>query len=123
MSGFYNQKQSAGSITIYDEGVFLGDATSINFAGAGVVSTIMGADVTATISGSTGVIVYDETPTGSGIAFTLAFAPSPAGSLILWKNGQNLTAGGVDFTLSGLNLTMVLTVNADDVLLAKMYTR
>lgn len=66
-----------------------------------------------------------ETPggtiNGSNTAFTLAFAPSPAASLQLFLNGQLLKPGGVDYTLSGLNITMVtapVSTPVADVLLA-----
>jgi hypothetical protein len=68
-----------------------------------------------------------ETPTGtidgSNTAFTLAFAPSPAASLILVQSsgaggGSVLKAGGVDFTLSGTSLTMTNPPPTGDSLLA-----
>lgn len=59
-------------------------------------------------------VVYDEIPAGliNGIntIYTLVNAPSPAGSLQLFKNGQYLTQGptlgpGVDYTLVGNVIT------------------
>lgn len=49
----------------------------------------------------------NETPGGSGTSWTLANAPSPASSLQFFANGQLLTGGGVDYTLSGVNVTTV----------------
>lgn len=53
----------------------------------------------------------NETPggtiNGTNAEFTLANAPSPAGSLILILNGAVQTAGGVDYTLSSLTITYV----------------
>lgn len=53
----------------------------------------------------------NETPSGTvngtNATFTLANAPSPAGSLILTKNGVIQKAGGVDYTLSSLTITFV----------------
>lgn len=69
----------------------------------------------------------EETPggsiNGSNTAFTLANAPSPAASLILVQSsgaggGAVLKAGGVDFTLSGLNITLVNAPATGDSLLA-----
>jgi hypothetical protein len=69
----------------------------------------------------------EETPggtiDGSNTAFTLANAPSPAASLILVRasgagGGAVLTAGGVDFTLSGANITMANPPAVGDTLLA-----
>ena len=68
--------------------------------------------------GSSSAVSYAdaETPTGtingSNAIFTLANSPSPATSLILIKNGAVQTAGGVDYTLSGLTITYV-TAPAD----------
>ncbi len=51
-----------------------------------------------------------ETPTGAindaNAIFTLAHTPSPAVSLQLFINGQLLTAGGVDYTLSTATITV-----------------
>lgn len=51
-----------------------------------------------------------ETPNGivngSNTAFTLSVAPSPVASLKLFVNGQLLTSGGVDYTLSGTDITL-----------------
>lgn len=44
---------------------------------------------------------------GSNSTFTLAFAPSPATSLELFKNGVLQQSGGGDFTLSGQTITFV----------------
>jgi hypothetical protein len=69
----------------------------------------------------------EETPggsiNGSNMAFTLAYAPNPPASLILVQSsgaggGAVLKAGGVDFTLSGLNITMVNAPATGDSLLA-----
>lgn len=63
-----------------------------------------------------------ETPSGSinssNTAFTLANAPSPAGSLLLVQNGLVLKGGGVDYTLSGANITMVTAPATGDDLAA-----
>lgn len=54
--------------------------------------------------------VFNEVPAGTinGVndTFTLAFAPSPAGSLKLYKNGSRLTAT-IDFTLTSLTIVYV----------------
>lgn len=54
--------------------------------------------------------VWNATPTGtingSNATFTLAAPPSPAGSLLLFKNGMLQRAGsGNDFTLSSSTVT------------------
>jgi hypothetical protein len=66
-----------------------------------------------------GLNITDETPTGStpGTSFTLAYIPDP-NTLILTVNGQKLTGGGVDYTISGKDLTMVTTVLGTDVFIA-----
>lgn len=51
----------------------------------------------------------NETPSGtidgSNLVFTLAHTPSPAASLDLFKNGQLMIAGGVDYTLATATIT------------------
>lgn len=42
---------------------------------------------------------------GSNAVFTLAHTPNPALSLDLFKNGQEMIAGGVDFTLATATIT------------------
>jgi hypothetical protein len=53
-----------------------------------------------------------ETPSGtingSNVTFTLAHTPSPVASLQLFVNGQYMTAGGVDYTLSTATITFVV---------------
>lgn len=53
----------------------------------------------------------NETPSGTingvNAVFTLAHTPSPAASLKLYLNGAFQTAGGEDYTLSGLTITFV----------------
>lgn len=57
----------------------------------------------------TGTFADAETPTGTinGVndTFTLANTPSPAGSLVLFKNGQEMIAGGADYTLATATIT------------------
>jgi hypothetical protein len=54
---------------------------------------------------------YDEVPSGviNGVndTFTLANAPSPTGSLMLFKSGLLMIKGGVDYSLSGSTITFV----------------
>jgi len=119
--GYFNPQEVGKPIKVYDEGVEL-DASieSIDFVGAGVTATNVGTAITATISGA-GNVTYDEVLTGTGTAFALAKAPSPTGSLILVKNGQTLTVTE-DYTLSGVNITLLVSKNADDDLIAKQYS-
>jgi hypothetical protein len=86
-------------------------------AGSNVTITTNGNTITITAAGVGGVNFADEEiPSGStpGTAFTLAFAPSPAKSLILVWNGVVLKPGGIDYTLSGTGLTMVQAVQTGD---------
>jgi hypothetical protein len=57
----------------------------------------------------TGTFADAETPSGtingSNDTFTLAHTPSPAGSLVLFKNGQEMIAGGADYTLATATIT------------------
>jgi hypothetical protein len=92
----------------------------------GAINIVPGSNVTITTTGNTisisaggaGAVNFadEEVPGGAtpGTAFTLAFAPNPAKSLILVWNGVVLKPGGVDYTLSGSNLSMVQTVQTGD---------
>jgi hypothetical protein len=59
----------------------------------------------------TGSFADAEVPTGTinGVndTFTVANAPSPAGSLALYKNGQLMIAGGSDYTLTTNSIVFV----------------
>jgi hypothetical protein len=102
-----------------------GGVTSLN-ALTGVISILAGSGITVTVGAGTitiaatgGVVpnfADNEVPSGGlpGTSFTLAHTPSPAGSLLAFWNGQLLKAGGVDYTLSGANITTVPTIGAGD---------
>jgi len=63
MSIFYNPKETGRPVTIKDEGLSLdNNVASIDFAGAGVIGTALGNEITETIAGAVGAI------TGDGIA-------------------------------------------------------
>ncbi|MCX6724257.1 MAG: hypothetical protein NT155_03760 [Candidatus Staskawiczbacteria bacterium] len=90
-------------------------------AGSGVTIT-ENADGTKIIStGTTTNIVDDETPTGdidgANQIYTLAHTPI-TGSLKLYVNGQRMTAGGVDYTLTGNSISMVTAPMTGSILLA-----
>lgn len=96
---------------------FLGNVSGTRNAD-GVVSIIFSAAAGHTFA-------YDETPSGllnsSNLIYTLAHSPSPVASLILTMNGQVLTAGGVDYTLSGATITLINAPDPTDILRAKYY--
>ena len=69
----------------------------------------------------------NETPTGDldgvDVTYTLAVAPSPAGSLHLYLNGiRQKSGGGNDYTLSGSTITFAVAPVATDVILADYRT-
>jgi len=72
----------------------------------------------------TGTFSDAETPSGtidgSNAAFTLAHTPSPAASLVLFKNGQEMIAGGADYTLATATATFTASAKPQtgDVLIA-----
>ena len=52
------------------------------------------------------------------MTFTLAHTPSPAASLALYINGQELIAAGADYTLATATITMVSAPKTGDVMIA-----
>ena len=66
--------------------------------------------------------VENEVPAGtingSNVTFTLASIPNPAASLVLKFNGQDLKAGGEDYSISGLTITLNNAPITGDILLA-----
>lgn len=70
----------------------------------------------------TGTFADAETPSGTingaNTTFTLAHTPSPAADLQLYLNGQQLIAGGADYTLSTATITMTSAPKTNDVLQA-----
>jgi hypothetical protein len=72
-------------------------------------------------SSSTVTFADGETPGGTidgvNVGFTLAHTPA-AGSLKLFVNGQRMSAGGVDYTLSGTDITLVTAPPSGSILLA-----
>ncbi len=59
----------------------------------------------------TGTFSDAEVPTGtidgSNAAFVFGHTPNPAGSLVVYKNGQEMIAGGADYTLATATATFV----------------
>lgn len=55
---------------------------------------------------------------GANETFTLADAPSPSASLMLFRNGVLQQAGGNDFTLIGSTITFATAPETGDILLA-----
>lgn len=64
---------------------------------------------------SSGTNVYNEVVSGSGTAWTLTVVPT-LGSVRLFANGQRLTPGGVDYTISGANITTIQSWSAGTIL-------
>ena len=106
-----------------------GDLQQVNGLGSsGQVLTSNGSGALPTwqeVSGG-GIITWkDETPSGtingSNTTFTLSNVPD-ANSLSLYRNGQFLTGGGEDYTLSGNTLTLVTAPRSGNILTAKYTT-
>ena len=116
-----------GTITSNTSGFPTSNAYSIAIAVTGttqiLVLTDMRPDVPGVGGGTTTNYADEEVPSGSingsNVTFTLAFAPSPAKSLLLVQNGIILEQGiGNDYTLAGSTITMAVAPNNGAVLLA-----
>lgn len=70
--------------------------------------------------GGGGTQVLNEVVSGSGTSWTLAHTPNSAG-VALYANGQRLTPGGVDYTLTGANIVTVLSWSSGSVLADYQY--
>lgn len=74
--------------------------------------------VTGVSTGNT--FIYNEVVSGSGTSWTLAHAPV-AGFQALYANGQRLTPGGVDYTITGANITTMSSWAAGTILADYQY--
>ena len=63
------------------------------------------------VAGGGSTQVLNEVVAGSGTSWTLAHTPNATG-VALYAIGQRLIPGGVDYTLSGANITTVLSFSA-----------
>ena len=88
-------------------------------AGTGIVLTRNASGTTTIASTSApGTPVYEEIPTGSGTAFTLAHTPI-AGTLRLYRGGARQQVGaGKDYMVSGASITLSITLDPNEVLIA-----
>ena len=95
-------------------------------AGSGISITNGAGSITIAISGSTlttSDVIMGEVPSGtvngSNTAFTLA--NTPAVGIALYLNGLRQKGGGVDYTISGANITMTNAPQTGDLLLADYF--
>jgi hypothetical protein len=94
-----------------------------------VSAMLPSSQVSGAVAGASHTHVWNETPSGvvdgaNGI-YTLAAIPSPAGSLLLFRNGLLMRAGaGNDYTLVTLTITFLQgnLPAAGDILLASYTT-
>jgi len=108
----------ASSVSIWRNGLFLHTGVDFTVSGNGITfvgnATPLSGDVilasyrTSAVSGVN--FVDGETPTGavngSNAAFTLASAPNPSSSLVVYRNGLRMKLNA-DYTLSGSTVTFV----------------
>lgn len=91
-------------------------------AGANISISVSGPNITIAVTGLSIPNFADaEAVTFTGTSFTLAYTPSPASSLILFKvpSGSNpfcipLVGGGINYSLSGATGTLVASPDAGD---------
>lgn len=105
MGGFYSWHGKGGSITIYDDGVLLGDVTTINFTGAGQSGSVMNGTLTENIpGGGGGGSLSSEIPTGaidgSNVTYTVINTP------IIFLTYGNVLDDPEDYSVSGTTITM-----------------
>lgn len=121
--------QAQQPVAVKDEGLTVTPSViSLDFTGAGVTATggTPASNVTVNIpGGSGGTMAYDEVPSGSidgvNTTFTLAHTPNPSGSLILQLNQGFPAGGGIDYSISGDTITMVVAPPPGSTLIAKQY--
>jgi hypothetical protein len=103
----YSNFQTVGlPLTVLDEGVPIStNVGSIDFAGAGVTGSALGADVTETIPGGGSTSLQSETPTGaiddSNKVFTVTNVPQ-----FIQLNGAIQTEGE-DYSYAALTITFI----------------
>ena len=109
-----------GSLELYRNGLKQASGVDYSLAGQSLVFTSVGTpqagDViqayyrTSGTSSASSNFADSETPsgsiTGTNLAFTLAYSPTPIASLKLYKNGMLLQENN-DYTLSGTTVTFV----------------
>lgn len=117
---------AAGSgVTLETNGSLNSSQTIFNLvAGSNVTLTDTGGGAIQVTAAGAGAVNFADAETPSGTingvntTFTLAAAPSPAGSLELFLNGVLQKAGGADYTLSSATITTTVAPQTGDVLLA-----
>lgn len=85
-----------------------------------LVNSITGRLLVDATGGSSNSFKYNEIVSGSGTSWTLANVPI-TGTVALYANGQRLTPGGVDYTISAAAITTVLSWSAGTVLADYQY--
>lgn len=109
---------SFGALPRDDNDVAVAGAVNDN-AGAAIVPWKVNPNtgrllISAVLSGH-GTPVNNEVVSGSGTTWTLAHIPL-VGIQHIYANGQRLTPGGVDYTISGATITTIVSFVAGTVL-------
>lgn len=99
---------SGSGHTIEDEGTPLTQRAALNFVGAGVTVTDVGAKTTVTIPSSGGMV--QETPTGTVNGTNVTFTVTVAPKFIVTDTGFYIA--GFGYTLATLTVTMDLAPNS-----------
>ena len=73
-------------------------------------------DVSFDAPGSPGTAVYEEIPSGSGTSFSLAHNPI-TGTVRIYRGGAR-QQNGIDYIISGANITLMISLASGEVLLA-----
>lgn len=104
---FRNPQEMGRPVTIKDEGLSLHtNVSEIDFVGAGVSGSAVGAAITENIPGGGGSYT-PETPSGTVNGSNKVFTITSANLMALFLGGVYQRPGGVDYTLSSTTITFV----------------
>ena len=109
-----------GTVVVQDESIVLGDAATLNFAGAGVTATLVGSTATITIPGGGGgggsSVLYIPVPPGTNLEMDKRYFVTAPGTVFLPNFTGAAVGSSVTVTKSApaTNIIFVFSVNGID---------